>query len=339
MKKIMLILNAILCVALTFSIVKMKNLESQMNDLEYRLDQIYRSLYTDINEIYNNVDNKLEEQKSLFTTFNYGYGKIDIKNNIAEIICTAIPKEYDPNITQMKLVGNTEYSFKYDNGKYVAKFEIPLFETSLFEHVVLNDNGTKRSQKIDLSLEPRYNLIQTFAMRHGSDHVDTRDGYVWKIFETFGFVIDKDGKFNIKSIDVVMTENGKEVNRSRVDISYEGQMKYAEDLAKRDQAIPEHVGDLYNKDSTYFENHVGFIYPFNKNFELNENSEYFLYADIVDENNLTYRCFIDSAITKQDGYLDEERMYEHDVISGNDAIMIFDESGKILYEVDTNLYQ
>lgn len=337
MKKFKKLINIILCCVLVFCVIKINNLENQIHHLENTINNTYNHLRNDMNLIYSNVNNMLEEESNQLTTNKWEYNSIDIENKTARISAIIIPKEYNPKTTKVKILNdNKEYSLDYVNGEYVAKIDIPLFETTQFSQVQLDDNGTIRTQNLKWNINPRYEaLIQTFVRFNGRSSITFGKEVVWIPNGAIDFNIDKKGTFSIKSIELVEMMDGKEINRINVDISSAGQKKYAEELAKKGESIPEDLSE----DTSIYNGSVTFIYPMKKEVKISNGSEYILYADIVDDNNLTHRSYLEYVPVNKDGKIDEAKQEKFDMYRYSETHMILDENGEVLYKIDFDLYQ
>ena len=85
-----------------------------------------------------------------------------------------------------------------------------------------------------------------------------------------------------------------------------------------------------------YEGAMGCVYWLDQKCNIPEGGVLELYVDVVDENGLRYRSFVDyvaPSITEGDALqkLDEMRMY-----SGGETVLIFDETGNVVYELETD---
>ena len=342
MKKLVLVLNVLMCVALIFCVVQINDLQNQVNNLRNAINSVDRNLSNDMSNIYQNVHDMLEEESNQLTVSDWEFGNLDVIERTAEIICTVVPKEYNPNTTKAKLISNSaEYMMDYADGKYTIKMNVPLFEMTEIEQVALVDNGTIRTQELDWEIQPRYEaLIQAFASNSGEGRgTYGDDAYTWKTNSTIRINIEKKGTFEIKKIDLVEIMDGKEVNRIKVDLSNEAQREYADEISKKGESVPEYLYDKNREETNIYDGYAAFYYPLNKEIVVPNGSEYILYADIKDGYDLTYRCFIECISIKEDGKHDEEREEELRLYSFGEPIMIIAENGDVLFEVDEDLYK
>ena len=337
MKKITKLINILVCGVLIFGMYKIADLQHQINNLRNNISNVDSHLRNDMNNIYNNVKNMLEEESNQLTTNKWEYDSINIENKTVEISAVIIPKEFNPNVTKVKILNDdSEYSLNYSNGEYIAKIKIPLFETTKFTQVQLDDNGTIRTQNLKWNINPRYEaLIQTFVRYDGRSSISYGKEAVWSFNGAIDFDIDKKGTFSIKTIELVEMLDGKEINRINVDITAEGQRKYAQELANKGESVPEDLSvdtGIYNGSAT-------FIYPMKKEVKIPNGCEYVLYADIVDDNNLTHRSYLEYVPVTKDGRIDDVKQDEFAIYRHSETHMILNENGEVLYKVNFDLYQ
>ena len=297
MKRLTVLINLLMVVALVFCIVQIKDLERQINNLRNSINNVDRNLSYQMSSIYNNVQSMLEEEANQLTMSDWEYGEIDIVNETAEIICTVVPKEYNPDTTSVKLLSeHQEVLMEYSDGKYTAKMNLPLFGISEIEQVNLIDNGIIRTQQLGWAISPKDQaMLWTFTRFSGEGRgTYGKESYTWKPNGHIHINIEKKGTFEIKKIDVVEMMDGKEISRTAVDITSEGQKAYAEKISKQGYAVPESVVSLEQADTSTCNGFAEFYYPFSKEIVVPNGSEYIVYVDITDGYDLTYRCVADS---------------------------------------------
>lgn len=335
MKRFAILMNLIMVAALVFCIVQINDLENQINNLRNSINNVDRNLSYQMSDIYNNVHSMLEEEVNQLTMSDWEYGEIDIANETAEIICTVVPKEYNPDATSVKLISkHQEVLMEYADGKYTAKMNLPLFGISEIEQVNLIDNGIIRTQQLGWSISPKDQaMLWTFTRFSGEGRgTYGKESYTWKPNGHIHINIEKKGTFEIKKIDVVEMMDGKEISRTAVDITPEGQKAYAEKISKQGYAVPESVVSLEQAETSTCNGFAEFFYPFSKEIVVPNGSEYILYVDITDEYDLTYRCVADFVSMEENGDRNEGRENELHMLVNAQAIMIFNKDGRLVYE-------
>ena len=334
MKKWSGLLNLIMIAALVFCVVQINDLENQINNLRNSINHVDRNLSNQMNNIYNNVQSMLDEEANQLTISDWEYGELDFVNMTAEIICTVIPKEYNPDSTEAKLITeNDEIQMEYSEGKYTVTMTIPMFEITEIQQVNLIDNGTVRTQELGWSIRPKDDsLLWTFARFNGEGRgTYGKEAYSWKVNGHVNVDVERKGIFEIKKVELVEMLDGNEINRIPVDISINGQKAYADEISKKGNAVPEYLYDPEYEDDNIYDGHASIFYPLAKEIEVPNGSDYILYADITDGYDLTYRCLVECISIQDNGDHNEKREEELNWLRNAEALFIFDKDGNVIY--------
>ena len=341
MKKLVPILAAVaVCVIVVLESVHIARLEKEVDRLQSYINGQVNTLSRNIDGIYGEVQSMLEEEANQLAESGWEYGEIDVGKRTAEVICTVLPKVYTPNATKASIVcSGREYALTYRDGKYTANITLPLFERSEFSMVKLDDSGTIRSQKLRWVTEPRYEaLLLTYAGMQGSATGKPGNGeYVWSVKNAVNTTIESRLPYRIRSAEFVEVLDGKEIRRTPIDLSEEGQKTYKDALLKNNKPVPEYlaeekaVGVEYEGDKHY-------IYYLEEEYHIPNGSMMEFYVDVVDGNGLRYRSFADCLAISESGYPDEERMEEKTVYSSAETVVIFDEDGNVVYSLDEGMF-
>ena len=340
-KNLSTIITSIACVLLAFNSVKIIRLQEEIDRLRSDMNDEIHTVNRNVDGIYSKVQDMLEEEANQLAVSEWKYGNINIAERTAEIICTVVPKIYTPNRTQTAIVCNgQEYALTYADDQYTAKIELPLFERSELNMVRLNDNGTIRTQELDWIIEPRQEaLLLSHAGMGGSAAGKPGNGeYIWSTEYTVMIDIQKKGEFQIQSAELVEVLDGKEINRISIDLSKEGQEAYREALSKTDEPVPEVASRAVNHDGSVYESTASFIYFLDKDYHIPNGSMLELYIDVVDGNGLRYRSFAECLAITADGEPDDLRMEEKQMYAFAEAVMIFDEAGNVIFELNPELF-
>lgn len=332
----------IACVLLVFNSIKISTIQKEVDRLRYDMDNRIQTMNQNISDIYGNVQVMLEEKANLFTVCDWKYGDINVANRTIEVICNVVPKMYTPGTTQTAIVCNgREYLLTYTNEQFTVTIEIPLFDRSVISMVKLNDNGTIKSQKLDWIMEPRYEaLLLSYAGTSGSANgMSVNSEYVWSPEYVVTISVEQKGEFKIQSAELVEILDGKEINRTPINLSKEGQKSYQEALRKTGDPVPEFTSRVNLVPGPVYEGIVHFIYYLNKDYYIPNGSMIEWYVDIVDGNGLRYRSFVECLAVTADGELDELRMEEKQVFAFAEAIMIFDSEDNVIYEIASELFK
>ena len=327
---------------LLVSLSEISSLKREISSLRNRLDSEMNTMKNNISDIYREVEDMLEEESNQLSTSDWEYGEINVKNRTTEVICTVIPKVYSPDVTQTSLIYNgTEAMLNYADGKYTATFEIPLFETTVFTQVKLTENGTIRTQELDWHISPRYDaLLISYAGIRGSARGDRGDNeYVWSPKYTVNIDIERKGEFQLQSVELVEILDGEEIGRIPIDISDAVQQKYADKIAKTGETVPEHISVTSKADSSSYEGSVNFLYYLDKDYHIPNGSILELYVDVVDGNALRYRSLAQCYAVTEDGEPDELRMEKMNLYVHAEPVLIFDDDGNVVFDVDSSLFK
>ena len=102
----------ILTIALCACVYKISALESRISQLDYLLDRQYDRIMSDVNAIYQNVDEKLSEEASLLSLVEAEYGEFDLENHTIDVTVKLVPKLISDDMkVQVSINGrNTELS-------------------------------------------------------------------------------------------------------------------------------------------------------------------------------------------------------------------------------------
>lgn len=332
----------IACVLLAFNTIKISTLQKEVDRLRSDLDDEIYTMNQNISDIYGDVQAMLEEEANQLAVSEWEYGEINVDNRTAEVICTVVPKVYTPDVTQAAIVCNgQEYVLTYANEKFTATIDLPLFDRNELNMVKLNDNGTIRTQELDWIIEPRYEaLLLSYTGMGGSATGKPGNGeYIWSPEYGVTINIERKGEFQLQSVELVEVLDGKEINRTPIDLSEEGQKAYQESLRKTGNPVPEFASRINEASGPSYEGSVHFIYYLDKDYHIPNGSMLELYVDVVDGNGLRYRSIAECLAVTSDGEPDDLRMEEKQMFSHAEAVLIFDEDGNVVYELEPDLFK
>lgn len=337
-KNLSTILSAICCLLLLFSLIQINSLKEEVSSLRNRLTNEMQNVESRIHGISGEVRAALEEEANLLSASGWEYGGIDVKNKSAEVLCSLVPKVYAPETTRAFLLCNgEEIPMAYENGRYTARLELPLFAESRVEQVLFHDGDTVRTQNLDWHIAPRYEALpHVYADTSGSwTGRPGADTYTWEVKHSVHVNVEKKGPFSLRSVELVETLDGKEIGRIPVDMSAEGQQAYAQAAAKEGQAVPERLGETAQPAGLHveYDGRANFLYYLEKTYSIPHGSELALFVDVVDGEGLRYRSFADGLAIGADGDVDERRADHMRMFRAAEPLWIFDENGEVLYEI------
>ena len=82
----------ILIIALCVCVYKINVLESRVSRLDFLVENQYDRIMSDVNAIYQNVDEKLREEASLLSLVEAEYGEFDLENHTIDVKVKLVPK-------------------------------------------------------------------------------------------------------------------------------------------------------------------------------------------------------------------------------------------------------
>lgn len=102
----------ILTIALCVCVYKINVLESRVSRLDFLVENQYDRIMSDVNAIYQNVDEKLREEASLLSLVEAEYGEFDLENHTIDVKVKLVPKLISEEMkVQVSINGrNTELS-------------------------------------------------------------------------------------------------------------------------------------------------------------------------------------------------------------------------------------
>lgn len=319
--------------ALIFCLVQINDLKNDIYNLTNSINRISQQVEYDMSNMYQNVQNMLEEEENQLTEASWELTEFDTEHRTAVLECTVIPKEYQLHSTVVKLMGENEVILDYEDGKFHAEIEIPLFETTHFEQIVLIQQDEIHTQKLDWFIDPK-----TEALIHPNVSCSGRgrgtygkSEYTWKTESTINIHIEHQKEFDIQNIELVEVLDGKEIHRTSVDLSREGQRGYAEQISQTGEAVPEYLFDDHPEEIKAYQGSVHFFYPFHKEIKVPNGSEYICFVEITDEHHLIHRCVAECIAILPNGEFNEDRTDELKMLSFGEAVQILDEQGNEIY--------
>lgn len=323
------IISLITCAALVICIFQIKSLESEIDDLKRSMAQRVENISMEIDSVYYNIDNKLEQQARLITDDSWQIVSADIENNSVEVECSVTAKEYIPGVTQaFVFVNGQEYELSLVNGQFTGTIMAPLFEDTEVEAVSFRENGIVRNQPLDWRFFPRYDYLTiVYADLNWSGRgskSESRDNmYQWKL-EDGEISIDFDrqiGEIDIRSMDMVEMINGVEVKRTPIPLDSQAIVKENGLFHSTESVRPEYadVQDLKYRNISYDISGYVFEIPFGSTLDV--------YVETLDGDGLVHRNQIAQWNVSEDGKgIGEYNEWWH----GAEGF-IYDTAGNLIY--------
>jgi len=307
-KNILLIINTALLVV---CLVQIADLRAQLQNMQSNTGNQISNILANLNNSYSYMEETLEEQASIISKSEFEFGEIDIKAGTVEVNAYVIPKEYQPDVTQVFfLCKDEEIPAEYVGGKYVATMKMPLYEDVMMASVMFKENGTIRTESLDWFFNPRAELLPyVYAYNLGSysfgKSKEKEKVGTW----TFNGDIEIDvhakyrEEFEIETAEIVRFMDGKEV--ARFDITLDAMTA-----------------------------HNRFSYNWNPTYEIPYGSTQEIFVDITMKGGMVYRSWISYCRMDEQGTPIDDDGYRENLEAD-----IYDTDGNLLYTVNEEFYR
>lgn len=140
-----------LIIALVVCFVKIEDLRTRINHIDNAHSNEVSSLRNQISSIYNNVDEQMKKQGSLFTNVKREFGEFNSETMKADIKISVVPKTIVDNMkVNVSLCGTTAEMTKGANGEYSTIVPIGIFEIEdYFPIVTISANGETKTEYLE----------------------------------------------------------------------------------------------------------------------------------------------------------------------------------------------
>ena len=140
-----------LIIALVVCFVKIEDLRTRVNQLDNIHSNEVSNLRNQISSIYNNVDEQIKKQGSLFTNVKREFGEFNAETMKADIKISVVPKTIVDNMkVNVSLCGATAEMTKDANGEYSAIIPVGIFEIEdYFPLVTISANGETKTEYLE----------------------------------------------------------------------------------------------------------------------------------------------------------------------------------------------
>lgn len=208
-----------LIIALIVAFAKINSLESNIELLRNDQNNNKQILEQQISNIYNNVDEQLKKQASLFSNTEIAFGK-EVSDNKGSITISVVPKTIsDDMVINLKADGQTVTMNKTTDGKYTGTISVDMFkENAEFPLVSITSKGETKTEYLDdLSLDVIWPDFLPHLIGNSVEDVSKKykDGKLpIKLIVEVGY--DKPNNYsNVKFTNcyLLVESNGKEIDR------------------------------------------------------------------------------------------------------------------------------
>lgn len=87
------------CMLALTCLLQLHHAREEISDFRFYMDSQLSQVNSNINDIYETVSTKLEEEANLLSLTKFDYGKLRMDGRTADIICKIVPKVYAPETT------------------------------------------------------------------------------------------------------------------------------------------------------------------------------------------------------------------------------------------------
>ncbi len=162
--KIAFVCIIILGLFLFGSLWKIFDLSEYISDMEQNHAYEMENFRSQIDSIYNNVDEQMKKEASLLSYINCEYGELNPKTNTVKMIFTAIPKAVTDETTLSIKIGKDEIELKKNGDKFIGEYDAYAFRTDEEEDLIpilTIKNGDKSENEFLPEIHTNY-LYQRF---------------------------------------------------------------------------------------------------------------------------------------------------------------------------------
>ncbi len=263
------ILSAIACVLAIFCLMQISDLKHQVNSLQNQLNNQDTQFREQMGAFVSQVEATLEAEASILSSYDWTWGSLDQETMTAPLTFTATPKEHTPGVTAANAIinGSPYLMTAQDNGSYTLTLDWPLFDSANLQRVTFQENGTERSEALNITETPFAQLLSIPYAHEMSASATIKEG---KLHYEADILVDNllygrgDDRNEAESVALIALRDGKEIDRIDFDL---------------DQ-MPRSAGQYECLESV------------EANFSLPEGSTLTLMVEVTDDWGFTYHLFL-----------------------------------------------
>lgn len=317
------------CLLTIICLYQISNLRNEISVLQSAVNNNLNDVSMSLRNIYSNIDNKLEKQANILSYSDYAYKDVNISDKTATVEYSVIPKEYMPDVTSATLVcNNITYSMTFDQGKYIARIPLPLFEQSSVTSVQFSENGTVRTQQLNDYFTPRYEFLPSVTSHYSGNWQGNYNQGIYSKKYNGDIRINfeqKNGNAQVKSISLLEYIDGKPVWSTDVPKNHTPTPKKTSTFAQETNEQAAIPLDGYSDTSPYY-------YYLDRVAKIPYGASYELYIEVTDSYGLRHRSLVDFEIIDESGRQIDTVFYR-----GTQAA-IYDTDGNLLAGPDWEAY-
>lgn len=314
--KLLYVINILCCVLLVISFFRIGSLKKEIERIDNNMSNYYSMTQSSINSISSSVRYEMEQAANLITESDCGISAVDTENFTAILSCHIVPKEYNPDVTNVTVTCNgTQYPMTLENGKYIANIEVPMFYNSRVTAVNLEDNGTIRTQQLNWYIDPKDDMLPQISAHASGTVSSMRDNGVATRKYSQDVNVDifyPTEDFQLKSAQIVAEIDNKEIYRKDVE--------WADVHSGRGEQVEPYANYAPLADDWI----MGFA-KFEETFDVPYNNNICIYIEFKDNMGFIYRNVLDDVTIADNG-----EPIDNNIYSGSQSD-IYTADGKPLY--------
>lgn len=141
-----------------YTIFKLNSMERTFDNNIQNLEREQRDLRRDIEDIYNNVDDRLKKQASILDSYDVTFGDKMTEELTVPVSISITPKENTENLTAELLINDERNPMTKTGTKFTASIDAHIFDPFQIK-VVLNDKGIEKIETIDEYDDLKYKYL------------------------------------------------------------------------------------------------------------------------------------------------------------------------------------
>lgn len=117
----------ILTIALCVCVYKINVLESRVSRLDFLVENQYDRIMSDVNAIYQNVDEKLREEASLLSLVEAEYGEFDLENHTIDVKVKLVPKLISEDMKVQVSINGRNIELSRTGNNFVGTIPVDIY--------------------------------------------------------------------------------------------------------------------------------------------------------------------------------------------------------------------
>ena len=117
----------ILTIALCVCVYKINVLESRVSRLDFLVENQYDRIMSDVNAIYQNVDEKLREEASLLSLVEAEYGEFDLENHTINVKVKLVPKLISEDMKVQVSINGRNIELSRTGNNFVGTIPVDIY--------------------------------------------------------------------------------------------------------------------------------------------------------------------------------------------------------------------